>query len=138
VQAFPSLQPVPFGLAGFEHPVAGSQLPASWQESVAVHSIADPAHTPFWHTSARVHAFPSLQEAPSGFAGSEQLPVAGLHVPGSWQRSLGVHVTGFDPVHTPPSQVSVSVHAFPSLHAAPSALAGFEQRPVVGAHVPAS
>jgi hypothetical protein len=31
VQALPSLQPVPFGLAGFEHwPVAGLQVPTSW------------------------------------------------------------------------------------------------------------
>jgi hypothetical protein len=31
VQALPSLQGVPFGLAGFEQwPVVGSQVPASW------------------------------------------------------------------------------------------------------------
>jgi hypothetical protein len=41
------------------------------------------------------------------------------------------------PPHTPPVQASLTVHAFPSLHAVVSALAGLEQRPVAGTHVPA-
>src|SRR5207245_1666913 len=37
VQASPSLQAAPLGLAGFEHwPVAGSQAPTSWHSSWAV------------------------------------------------------------------------------------------------------
>jgi hypothetical protein len=41
VQAVPSLHSVPFGLAGFVHsPVAGSQTPASWHSSRAVHETA--------------------------------------------------------------------------------------------------
>jgi hypothetical protein len=34
--------------------------------------------------------------------------------------------------------VSLRVHAFPSLHAIPSAAAGFEHAPVLGLHVPAT
>jgi hypothetical protein len=40
------------------------------------------------------------------------------------------------PVQTPLWQVSPVVHALLSLHAVPSGLAGFEQRPVAGSHVP--
>jgi hypothetical protein len=139
VQAFPSLHAVPFGLAGLEHPATGSQVPASWQASLAVHSMmSDPTHTPLRHASVRVQTFPSLHAAPSGFAGFEQPPVAGSQIPATWQASLGVHVTGFDPVHTPLWQVSVRVHAFPSSQAAPFPFGGLEQRPVAGAHIPAT
>jgi hypothetical protein len=47
-----------------------------------------------------------------------------------------VHVTELPPVQTPAWQVSVCVHAFPSLHAIPLAALGFEQTPVVWLHVP--
>jgi hypothetical protein len=40
-------------------------------------------------------------------------------------------------VQVPAWQVSVRVHAFPSLHAAPFAFAGFEHCPVVLSHEPA-
>ena len=43
VQAFPSLQVVPFGAFGFEHvPLAGSQTPATWHWSDAVQTFAVP------------------------------------------------------------------------------------------------
>jgi hypothetical protein len=44
--------------------------------------------------------------------------------------------TGFWPVHTPAWQVSVWLHALPSLQPVPSAFAGLEQ-PVAGLHTPA-
>src|SRR2546421_257729 len=53
---------------------------------------------------------------PSGAAGFEQAPVPGLHVPATWHWSLAVQVTGLLPVHVPLWQVSVWVHALPSLH----------------------
>jgi hypothetical protein len=87
--------------------------------------------------SACVHAFPSSQSVPFGCAGFEQMPVAGLHVPAVWHWSDAVQTTGLAPVHVPPWQVSVCVHAFPSLHAASSGRAGFVQLPVAGLHVPA-
>jgi hypothetical protein len=42
------------------------------------------------------------------------------------------------PVQTPAWQVSVAVHASPSLHAVPFAFAGLEQTPVTGSQLPAS
>ena len=51
--------------------------------------------------SVCVHALLSLHAVPFGAAGFEQLPVPELHVPATWHWSLGVHTTGFDPVHTP-------------------------------------
>jgi hypothetical protein len=87
--------------------------------------------------SVGVHAFPSSHATPFPFAGFEQAPVAGAHVPAVWHWSNAVHVTLPLPVHVPDWQVSVGVHAFPSSHATPFPFAGFEQAPVAGAHVPA-
>ena len=83
-----------------------------------------------------MHALPSLQPSPSGRAGLEQVPVAGLHVPARWHWSGGGQTTGSAPVHAPAWQVSVLVHALPSLQVAPSGRVGFEQTPVAGLHVP--
>jgi hypothetical protein len=41
-----------------------------------------------------------------------------------------VHTTGLLPLQTPVWQVSVWVHAFPSLQLVPFGAAGFEQTPV--------
>lgn len=48
VQALPSLHAVPFCAAGFEQvPVAGSQVPATWHASLAVHDTGfEPVQTP--------------------------------------------------------------------------------------------
>jgi hypothetical protein len=48
-----------------------------------------------------VQALPSLQLVPFVAAGFEHTPVLGLHVPATWQESLAVQVTGFEPVQTP-------------------------------------
>src|SRR2546429_441720 len=71
VQALPSSQVAPLGFAGLEHvPVAGSQLPAAWHWSAAAQTTGFvPVHVPAWQVSVRVQALPSLQAAPSGFAG---------------------------------------------------------------------
>ena len=140
MQAFPSLHVAPFAFAGFEQiPVAWEHVPTSWHASLAVQTTGfDPVHRPVWHVSVCVHAFPSLHAVPFGAAGFVQTPVAGAQVPAVWHASLAAHTTGFDPVHVPLWQVSVCVQAFPSLHAAPFAFAGFEQTPVAGAHVPGS
>jgi hypothetical protein len=81
----PSGHGVPSGLDGFEQvPVAGSQLPASWHWSPAEQTTGfEPAQVPAWHVSLCVHASASLHAEPSGFAGFEQTPVAGLQVPTS-------------------------------------------------------
>jgi hypothetical protein len=139
VHAFPSLQVVPLALFGFEHtPVAGLQVPGVWHWPEAVQTTGfAPEQDPFWQVSVWVHAFPSLQDDPSALFGFEQMPVAGLHVPALWHWSEAEQVTGFAPEHAPFWQVSVCVHALPSLQEVPSALFGFEQTPVAGLHVPA-
>jgi hypothetical protein len=88
--------------------------------------------------SVCVHALPSLHALPSGLAGFEQVPVAGLQVPALWHWSCAVHTTGLLPVQVPVWQVSVRVQALPSLQALPLGLAGFEHAPVAGLQVPAS
>ena len=45
---------------------------------------------------------------------------------------------GFAPTHTPSWQLSVGVHALPSLPPVPLVLEGFEQMPVAGLQVPTS
>jgi hypothetical protein len=43
-------------------------------------------------------------EPPSGHVGEtgfEQIPVLGSHAPARWHESMGVHVTGLDPMQTP-------------------------------------
>jgi len=89
VQALPSVHAVPFDLGGFEQtPVPGLHVPTSWHWSSAVQVTpvqrSDPAQTPFVQTSFPVFAFPSSQGVPFSFAGFEQAPVPGSHVPTSW------------------------------------------------------
>src|SRR5262245_2433875 len=137
VQALPSLQLVPLGLAGFEHtPVCGSQVPALWHWSAAVHSTAVPTQAPASQLSACVQAFPSLQLEPLGLAGFEQRPVCGLEVRASWHWSEAVHSMAV-PTKAPASQLSPCVQALPSLQLEPLGLAGFEHIPVSGSQVPA-
>ncbi len=81
----------------------------------------DPTQAPCWHVSVVVQALPSLQALPFAFAGLEQAPVAGSHVPASWHGSIGAQPVGLKLVQTPDWQVSFRVHALPSLHAVPSA-----------------
>src|SRR5437870_708981 len=96
-----------------------------------------PVQTPAWPVSVCVHALQSLHADPSSFAGFGQVPIAVLHASTMLFRSEAVQTTGFPPVQTPAWQVSVCVHALPSLHADPSALAGFEQDPVAVSNFPA-
>ena len=61
-----------------------------------------PSHTPFWQ-------LPLEQGVPSGFAGSEQLPL--WQLPGSWHSSVALQTTGSAPLQLPAWQVSVWVQA---------------------------
>src|SRR5205823_7751380 len=71
VQALPSLQEAPSGLAGLlQVPVAGLQVPAVWHWSEAVHTTGFvPRQAPAVQVSVCVQALPSLQGAPSALAG---------------------------------------------------------------------
>src|SRR5438309_455197 len=95
VLASPSSHGVPSGVTGFEQvPVSGSQVPASWHWSWAVHIAAMPAvHAPPWQVSVAVQALWSSHAAPSVLLGFEHSPVAGLHVPASWHWSGAGQVT---------------------------------------------
>jgi hypothetical protein len=137
---FVPVQVVPSLAAGFEQmPLFVSHVPATWQASLAVQTTGlAPAHVPFWHVSDWVQALPSLQLVPLVTAGFEQTPLVGSHAPARWHWSLATHTTGLEPVHVPLTHWSVSVQAFPSLHAVRSANVGFEHAPVVGSHVPAA
>lgn len=83
MQAFPSLQAVPFVLFGFEHtPVEGLHVPAVWHWSSAVQVTGLlPVQVPDWQLSVCVQAFPSLQAVPFASTGLEQAPVEGVQVP---------------------------------------------------------
>ena len=80
----------------------------------------------------------SVQVAPFGLSGFEQVPSIGSQVPKAWHWSEAVHVTGRPPVQVLPMHRSLWVQALLSLQFVPSSLAGFEQSPVAGAQVPAS
>jgi hypothetical protein len=86
VQALPSLQAVPFALAGFEQmPLAGSQAPAVWHWSgVAQVTGFVPVQAPAWQVSVWVQALPSLQVVPSGLAGLVHAPLTVSQTPATW------------------------------------------------------
>src|SRR5439155_869382 len=130
----------PFALAGFEQrPVVGLHSPASWHWSLAVQVTALPAaHAPASQVSSVHRSLSRSHEDPLAFAGFEQRPVVGLHSPASWHWSLAVQVTELPAVHAPASQVSSVHRSLSRSHEDPFAFAGFEQRPVVGLHSPAS
>src|SRR5213594_3408702 len=140
VHALPSLHAVPLGFAGFEHcPVAVSQVPATWHWSCAVQTTGlEPVQVPLSQVSLSVHALPSVHAVPLGFAGFEHCPVDVSQVPATWHWSCAVQVIAFDPVQVPLSQVSLSVHALPSVHTVPLGFAGFEHCPVDVSQVPAT
>src|SRR5439155_1225821 len=132
VQALPSSQGAPLGLAGLlQAPVAGLHVPAEWHWSEAVHTTGFvPRHAPAWQVSLCVQSLPSSQGAPLDLTGLLQAPVAGLQVPAEWHWSEAVHTTGFVPTQAPAWQVSVCVQSLPSSQGAPSDLAGLRQVPV--------
>ena len=82
--------------------------------------------------------WPTAQDVPLGATGLEHVPVEAEHEPATWQLSLAVHVTGFDPTHVPLVQTSVWVHPFESLHAVPFVATGFVHAPVVLLQLPAA
>src|SRR2546426_12529363 len=79
VQALPSSQPVPSGLAGLlQTPDAGLQGPAGWRWRAAVPTAGvAPTQTPGWQGSLCVDALAALQLVPFGLAGVLAAPAAG-------------------------------------------------------------
>jgi hypothetical protein len=85
VHALPSLHGVLSALAGFEQtPLVGSQLPASWHWSLALHVTGFvPVQAPPWQVSVLVQSEPSTHVVPFCFDGFEHLPVEPSQVPAS-------------------------------------------------------
>ena len=139
MHALASLQAVPSGLASAPQPITGSQAPAVWHWLAAQTTGGPPLQAPPWQVSARVQALPSSHAAPFGCGvAAAQTPDCGVHTPAAKQGIAGAgQTTGFDPAQTPAAHVSVWVQPLPSLHIVPSGFAGYAQRPVGGAHVPA-
>jgi hypothetical protein len=136
----PSLQVVPFAtlVAVPQIPVEGSQVDVLHVGALHIFGF-DPMHTPFWQVSVCVHMLPSLQVVLfARLVGAEQIPVCWLHVPGVW-HDVALQTTGFAPTHDPFWQLSVCVHAFPSLQFDPFvAFVGVGHCPVAGSQVPAT
>src|SRR5437870_1683912 len=139
VQALPSLHGAPLSLAGLlQTPDAGSQAPAVWHWSAAVHTRGlAPTQAPASQVSVCVQALPSLHGAPLGLAGLLQMPVAGSQVPAVWHWSAAVQATGSAARRAGAAQGSVCVQALPSSHGAPLGLAGLLHMPVAGLQAPA-
>src|SRR5213083_1501889 len=139
VQALPSSQPVPSGLAGLlQTPDAGLQMPAVWHWLAAVHTTGlAPTQAPAAQVSVRVQASPSSHGAPLSLAGLLQVPVVGSQVPAVWHWLAAVHTTGLAPTQAPAWQVSLCVHALASLQLVPLGLAGLLQAPDAGSQTPA-
>jgi hypothetical protein len=101
-------------------PVAGLQVPATWQASAALQVTGlPPVQVPLRHWSVRVQALLSLQVVPSALFGLEQTPVELLQVPTLWHWSSAVHTTGLLPVQVPLWQLSDCVQELPSVQAVP-------------------
>jgi hypothetical protein len=143
-QASPSVQPspsshvVPSVTLGLLHtPEPGSQTPATWHWSAAAQVTGVPGRqVPPKQASACVQKLPSVQTAPSLLAGFEHTPVAASQLPTAWHWSDALQVTGFWPVHEPETQTSACVHLLPSSQLTPSALFGFEHKPVLVSQLP--
>ena len=137
-QGLPSLQAVPSGAVEFEHrPLVGSQVPATWHWSLAVHVTGlEPVQLPAAHAYDWKHGLVPVQAVPSAAAGLEH-PATGSHVPAVWHWSLAVQATGLDPVQVPLTHAKLWRHASVPEQVVPSEAAGLEQPPVVGLHVPA-
>ena len=78
-----------------------------------------PPHTPAWQVSPVVQALPSLQAVPSASAGSSRRPVAGRRCRRRGTGPARRRSPGSSPCRCRAWQVSVCVHALPSLHAVP-------------------
>jgi hypothetical protein len=90
------------GALGEQRPLVGSQVPAVWQESLAVHVTGlDPAHAPPWHAYAWLHLLVPRHAVPLAAVGFEHVPVPGSQMPTTWQPSLALQATGLEPMHVP-------------------------------------
>jgi hypothetical protein len=128
VQALWSLQGVPFAAIGFEQdPLDGSQAPAAWHGSEAVHTTGfEPMQEPPWQASVWVQALLSLHAVPSWASGFVHAPLAS-QLPARWHWPWAGQLTV--PEQVPAWQASPVVQALLSLQAVPSTAAGLVHCP---------
>src|SRR5206468_11962012 len=86
VHALPSVQGVPSTFVGLlQVPVAGSQVPAVWHWSEAVHTRGIvPTQAPAAPQAACVHALPSAQAAAAAWGGLLAVPAGRPEAPAGW------------------------------------------------------
>src|SRR5689334_18180850 len=97
------------------------------------------AHTPASQTSGSEQATPDplLHTAPSTTGFPVHSPVSESQLVLDWHCVGAPQITGLEPTQPPAWQVSLSVHASPSLQAVPSGRFGVVHAPVTGSQVPA-
>jgi len=127
VQAWPSLQIVPFGLFG--HPVEGTQTPVVWHASPVQVTAAPPPQMPPVQVVLLVHALPSSHVDPFALIGH---PLAGTQVPPVWHASAA-HVTAVPPPQTPFVQVVLFVQTLLSMQLVPFGCWN-DMQPIDGRH----
>jgi ABC-type glucose/galactose transport system permease subunit len=119
LHTLPSLHEMPFASAVCWHPFTGSQVSVV-HGLLSLQLRAVPAvHTPAWHVSAPLHAFPSLQEVPLRSAVCWH-PAIGSQV-SVVQKLLSLQSRGVPATHTPAWHVSAPLQRLPSLHEVPFA-----------------
>ena len=110
VQRLLSLQVVPSAAAvcAAHRPVAGTQAPATWQESVAGGQVTgfEPTQVPLASQAPlwlQELPLPLLQDVPEGArVCAEHWPLCGLQLPATWQASeAGGQVTGAPATQVP-------------------------------------
>jgi hypothetical protein len=116
-------------LGSVVQPPASSSHASIVQAMPSLQTTWLPRQVPAVQTSNTVQTSPSLQPVPSWSGGKLHWPVAGSHVPTSWQSSAGRQLTGLPATQAPDWQASLCVHASPSSQPVPSLAA-------IAAHVP--
>src|SRR5689334_7730455 len=107
-------------LGSVVQPPVDSSHASTVQLMPSLHTTCCPVQTPAVQTSNTVHTSPSLQVVPSWSDGKSHRPVAGSHVPTSWQSSVGKQLTGLPATQAPDWQASFCVHRLPSSQPVPS------------------
>src|SRR6185369_3795869 len=119
--------------------MVGQLSSASQMPSPSVSALPG-AHTPARQLGDAEHPVIGVPQAvPSGAGTPGHSPVNVSQVPATWHsvRPL-LQSTGLLPTQLPAWQVSVCIHASPSVQVVPSGLLGFEHSPVAGVQVPRS
>ena len=114
------------------------QTPATWHWAGGLHVKGTPTQAPPTHWSPLVQAMPSAHGEASARTGKSHCPVCVLQLPAPRHTAGFPHTTALPLLHVPSWQVSVCVHALPSVHGSLLGRAGLEQTPEPASQVPAA